>query len=299
MQVVLTWDRNRLARPKDPLDGMLLVRRLTATGKRVVYAATGLEAERTFAAGLLSFVEHHQNGDYLRMLSRDTIKGITHRVQRGYWPGGPIPFGYDRLILGEDSRPLRIIRDLDDGTQAILDPQSGEIREHLPKGRRHTKQDHELCTLIPSLPERVRAVQKLFVGYAAGKPTRQLRDEINAAGFRTSRGSRFTIQTILPILENPAYLGRCVYNRRTLSKWHRYQNGISIERNDEGVERRPESDWTRSTMPGSRLSMPIPLPRYNTGAPVCVNCSVIRPAGQSRPVIFSQGLLSVACAAAE
>ncbi len=45
------------------------------------------------------------------------------------------------------------------------------------------------------------------------------------------------------MLENPAYIGQCVYNRRTLSKWHRYREGSSIERQDEGAEKRPESDW--------------------------------------------------------
>lgn len=242
VSVVLTWDRNRLARPKDPLDGMLLERKLSGSGKRVVYAATGQEADRSFAGGLMSYVEHHQNGDYLRKLSRDTIRGIVHRVQRGQWPGGPIPFGFDRLIL-DGEKPKRIVRDQGDGTQAILDPATGEAVEELPKGRKFHKQDHEVCTLLPSEPSRVRAVQKMFADYASGKPTRQLRDDLNRSGFRTSRGSKFTVQTILPMLENPAYLGRCVYNRRTLSKWHRFKDGNSIERADEGVEKRPESEW--------------------------------------------------------
>lgn len=34
-----------------------------------------------------------------------------------------------------------------------------------------------------------------------------------------------------------------MYNRRTLSKWHRYQNGSSVERQDETVEKRGEEDW--------------------------------------------------------
>lgn len=63
------------------------------------------------------------------------------------------------------------------------------------------------------------------------------------AGFRTSRGRAFTVQTIIPMLENPAYAGRCVYNRSTFSKWHRHVKGESVERLDEGTERRPESDW--------------------------------------------------------
>jgi hypothetical protein len=212
------------------------------TGKRVVYAATGQEADRTFAGGLLGYVEHYQNGDHLRKLSRDTMRGTSSRARRGLWPGGPIPFGYDRLILDGDE-PRRIVRDLEDGGQLVLNAADGSEIERLLKGKRHGKQDHETVKLIPSDPSRVRVVQRMFADYAAGKPTRVLRDQINAAGFRTARGSAFTVQTILPILENPAYAGRCVYNRITRSKWHRYRDGNSIERHDEGIEDRPANDW--------------------------------------------------------
>jgi len=243
VELVLTWDRNRLARPKDPLDGMLLERQLTQAGKRVVYASTGKEASSDLADNLVSLVEHHQNGDYLRKLSRDSMRGIVSRVQQGRWPGGPIPFGYDRLLLDEAGQPRRIIRDQGDGSQVALDPQTGQQLERFPKGQRFQKQDHETCTLIPSTEARVRAVQRVFADFAAGKPTRQIREQLNEAGFRTSRGARFTNQTLIPMLENPAYIGQAVYNRRTLSKWHSYQNGQSVERAGEGVEHRPESDW--------------------------------------------------------
>lgn len=121
--------------------------------------------------------------------------------------------------------------------------ETGAEVDSLLRGRFHHKQEHERCTLVPSTPERVRAVQKLFADYAAGVPTRRLRDELNASGMRTSRGGWFTVQTILPMLENPAYVGRCVYNRRTLSKWHRFRDGSSVERQDEGIEKRSREDW--------------------------------------------------------
>ncbi len=242
IDIVLAWDRNRLARPKDAVDGILLERRLQQSGTRVVYASNGQEMDRSFASGLISYVEHYQNGDYLRKLSRDTMRGLVDRVKRGLWPGGPIPFGYDRLILDGD-KPKRIARDTLDGGQVVIDVCTGNVIDQIPKGKTHRKQDHELCTLIPSEPERVTAIQTFFRDYATGKPTRLLRDCLNDAGFRTSRGGRFTVQTILPMLENRAYIGQCVYNRRTHSKWHRFMNGASIERPDEGFERRSEKDW--------------------------------------------------------
>ena len=242
VEVVIAWDRNRLARPKDALDGLLLERQLHDAGKRVFYAASGQESDRSFTSGLLSYVEHYQNGDYLRKLSRDTMRGTVDRAKRGLWPGGPIPFGYDRLILDGET-PKRIVRARDDGGQVVLDASTGAELDSLPKGKSHKKQDHETCTLIPSDPARVRALQRMFEDYAQGVPTRRLRDDLNAAGFRTSRGQTFTIPTITPMLENPVYTGRCVYNRRTLSKWHRYSDGLSVERRDEGIEKRSEDDW--------------------------------------------------------
>ncbi len=233
---VVAWDRNRLARPKNAVDRLLLERRLQELGKRVVYVATGQELNSSFSSELISFVEHHQNGDYLRKLSRDTMRGLVARAKTGLWPGGPIPFGFDRLIL-DDGTPKRVVRDSSGGITATLDPESRETLERLGAGRRYRKQDHEQCTLIPSEVTRVRAIQQLFADYAIGKPTRRVRDDLNELGFRTSRGRRFTVQTLLPMLENPAYVGRCVYNRRTFSKWHRYADGSSVERQDEGFER--------------------------------------------------------------
>lgn len=242
VNVVIAWDRNRIARPKDPVEGMLLERQLIKSGKRVVYAATGQEAERSFTSDLIGLVEHHQNGDYLRKLSRDTMRGLVSRAQRGLWTGGPIPWGYDRLILNEDGTPNRIVRDQCDGSQVVLNAK-GEFVEQVPKGRQHKKQDHELTTLIPSEPERVRAVQKIFADFAAGLPTRTIRDSLNQAGFRTTRGAMFSHQSLIPMLENAAYIGRCEFNRRTESKWHRHTQGKSSERVDEGIEYRPASDW--------------------------------------------------------
>jgi len=60
VKFVVAWDRNRLARPKDAVDGLLLERQMQKAGKRVVYAATGQEAGRSFTSDLVGLVEHHQ-----------------------------------------------------------------------------------------------------------------------------------------------------------------------------------------------------------------------------------------------
>lgn len=246
VEIVLAWERNRLARPKDPVDGLLLERRLIQAGKRVCYVATGQEADRSFTSGLVGFVEHYQNGDYLRRLSRDTMRGRVARAQRGLRSGGKVPFGYDRLCLGTDGAPKRIIRDLPDGTQLLLHPETQEVMEHITDGHRYIKPDHETVTHIPSEPDRVKAIQSLFHDYAAGVPIRILRNRLNAAGMRTATRGVFTIGSLHTILRNPAYKGVLTFNRRTVSKWHRHVGGASghsVERHGEGIEARPKEDW--------------------------------------------------------
>lgn len=247
---VITWDRNRLARPKDAIDGVVLERRILKAGKRVFYVSTNQEAGRSFSDSITSLVENHQNGDYLRKLSRDTVRGVVSRVKRGRWPGGPIPFGFDRLFVDASGAPRKIVRQLNDRSLLVLDAISGAVIEEVGPGKTYKKQDHEEVTLIPSEPGRVGMVRKMFADYAAGVPVRRIRDELNASGFRTSYGRTFCIPSLNVILENAAYVGRCVYNKRTESKWHRLvvnggNTASSVERlsGDEGLEYRPESDW--------------------------------------------------------
>lgn len=108
-------------------------------GKQVFYASTGQETDKTFASGLISYVEHYQNGDYLRKLSRDTMRGMINCVKRGLWTCGGPPYGYDRLVLDKTGNPKKIVRDLADRSQLILHPESGQVLETLPPGVRFHK----------------------------------------------------------------------------------------------------------------------------------------------------------------
>jgi len=94
------------------------------------------------------------------------MRGTVDRARRGLWASGPPPFGFYRLIL-DGTTPKRIVRCLDDGSQIVLDAESDTV----PKGKSHKKQDHEVCTLIPALPERLRAIRRMFANYAACLPT--------------------------------------------------------------------------------------------------------------------------------
>lgn len=57
------------------------------------------------------------------------------------------------------------------------------------------------------VPEEAETVRKIFEDYAAGIPTRQIVDELNRAGYRTAKGSKFRTGAIRHIIQNEKYIG--------------------------------------------------------------------------------------------
>lgn len=56
-------------------------------------------------------------------------------------------------------------------------------------------------------PDTAPFVQRMFAEYAAGKAMREIADELNAQGLRTSRGAKFGVKTLNKMLQNRAYIG--------------------------------------------------------------------------------------------
>ena len=124
--------------------------------------------------------------------------------------------------------------------------------EQINDGHRYSKQDFELCSLIPSDSIRVQGVQKMFADYAAGAHQFDACGmNLTGGGIRTGRGRVFTAATIHAMLENQAYTGDCVYNKRTESKWHRHRSAGSIATPGRRVGKiGPERIGLRSRMRG-------------------------------------------------
>ena len=69
-------------------------------------------------------------------------------------------------------------------------------------------------------PETAPIVRKIFQDYAAGKPISEIKDELNAAGIRTSKGRAFTDNSFHRMFQNEKYIG--VYEYKDI----RDENGI-------------------------------------------------------------------------
>jgi DNA invertase Pin-like site-specific DNA recombinase len=83
-------------------------------------------------------------------------------------------------------------------------------------------------------PEDVQLVRNIFEKYLQGMTTRQLATWVNSSGFRSARGSQWSVPGITSVLKNDLYTGRFTYGKRQLGGYQ--------PRSKEGKFRDP-SDW--------------------------------------------------------
>ena len=65
-------------------------------------------------------------------------------------------------------------------------------------------------------PDTAPFVQRMFADYAAGKPMKQICEELDAQAIRTTRGAKFGVKTLNKMLKNRAYIGEY---RPATSRW--------------------------------------------------------------------------------
>jgi len=143
---------------------------------------------------------------YLKSLSRDTIRGQVTSAREGRFLGGPIPFGYKRIIRENGKSTLAL--DTEDKLNIVRRIFDSYVHKDM--------------------------------GY------RNIAETFNQGGIPAPRGGTWTASCIRAILLNPVYYGAYVWNRRTLSKFHYVKNGQAEKRprmEQDKVAYNPESEW--------------------------------------------------------
>lgn len=132
------------------------------------------------------------------------------------------PYGIDRLYIKEDGKPSHIIRNLPDGTQVKLDPETRAVLDRFGRNagrgtpQHYIKQKNEKIVLIPGAPEAVGAINLIFRKYHLENwGFCRIAEELNAQGIPASRGKQWATGTIRLIIRNPIYLGVGVANRES------------------------------------------------------------------------------------
>lgn len=78
--VVVLWSRDRLVRPEDPIDGLVLERQVRYAGWDLCYLTGSNATGHPLVDAILGLVEHHASGEYLRKLARDSLRNLLSVV---------------------------------------------------------------------------------------------------------------------------------------------------------------------------------------------------------------------------
>jgi len=205
-------------------------------GVEVCYVSENFNGDST--DDLLRPVKQWQARQESKDLSKVTIRGLLSKSETGCWMGGTPPYGYDLRYENADGKFLFILRHMPDGSKQLLDEKRILVRT---LARRESlsisKRDH--ARLVPSDPERVKVIERLFQMYAEqGKGYKSIAGTFNQEGIPTPRGPKWshiysgfwTDSTIRSILVNPIYAGDMVWNRRTDARFHRISKGRAVDR---------------------------------------------------------------------
>ncbi len=234
-------------------------------GVEVVYCNENLTGGD--ADDLIVGVRQWMAQKYVKDLSVTTIRGQVSHSESGAWCGGTPPYGYDLFYHNSTGRPYQRVRWLESGDKEIYEP-DGRLIRVLPRGERLNTSKRDIAKLVPSTPERVAIIKRIFNEYVKlGRGCKSIADHLNRGGIPSPRDgkwsanthSKWSLSTIRAIVRNPAYRGDTVWNRRTFAKFNRVTAGGAKARSriEAGTPRHnPESDWI--VVPGTHEPLVLP-----------------------------------------
>jgi site-specific DNA recombinase len=243
-QTILVWDIKRFGRMSSDEVGYYrwLFRQ---AGAEIVYTSEGFTG--TSADKFLRFFKQEAARDESATLSKAVIRGLVSLADQGWWPGGMAPYGYDLGYYDRTGRLFQIVRANGSGEKLVLDG-AGRLVRAVPRGQKVKASDTEHVRLLPSLPERVEVVRRIFAWYTGGSPLgfKTIADRLNREGVASPRGRGWALSSIRVMLMNDCYIGRVVWNQRAMGKFYRIAGRREVERDGCGrrrMEWNAPEDW--------------------------------------------------------
>jgi site-specific DNA recombinase len=179
---VIAYSTSRVSRKQ--IDALLYERELRAAGVEIVFA-TGAPADPTSAEGILQLQIGRAFDEFERnRLARETKRGLRELAEQGYDTGGRPPYGYRRHTADSG------------GGRASLEPEPDEAPVV-----------NEIYELFAVERLGLKAIAN-HLNRPGGPPSPRHVDS------KRNIQNRWAASTIRAMLQNPAYTGRRVWNRR-------------------------------------------------------------------------------------
>ena len=271
-RLILTYDRARHTRA-DIFEAASYADRILKAGADVVYCVEGksLSTDHEMVWAIETFQKH----EVLKQTSRDTLRGMLALARKGYWCGGPIPYGFDAEIVEKGSEePVRRIRTVrrahrqpggpqDAAIHHILDVKGEFVREVRSSTENFfpLKSDGELTRLVQGDPRRVEAVKFIFDAMAnRNMGFKAIARELNSRKIPPPGGwGLWCASAVKAIVHNPIYHGVLEWNSRTEAKYTFVQDGNMVPkpRSAKGqVFEHEEQDRIRFDLPDLAIVTP-------------------------------------------
>ena len=245
-QAVIVWNSDRFSRG-DVTETEHYRYLLRQANVKVLSVTEDYLARDGIDGDVLRTVKQFQNRQYVISLSQNTLRGQISAVLAESDPGRAAPYGYDREILAPDGSVLFRIRFCPGRVREMYD-KDGKLQATYTKGQSLSKPGKECkARLVLSDPERVQVIQDIFQMCLDGVGFASIAASLNAKGIPGPLREVWGHTTVKAILENPAYRGDLVWNRRTEAKFYRVQKGRAQKRQREigeaKVVKTPKDEW--------------------------------------------------------
>lgn len=188
---ILVYDVSRWGRFQDVDESAYYEFICKRAGIAVHYCAEEFENDGSIASSILKVNKRAAAADFSRGLSKKVFLGQSRITRMGFWRGGMPGYGLRRQLIQE----------------------SGAVRQTLEHGQQKYLQTDRI-KIIHGPEAEVETVRRMFNAFAfEGKYLGDIAAELNAAHIRTTRGLRWTGETVGKILANEAYTGSLIFNR--------------------------------------------------------------------------------------
>ena len=167
---ILVWKLSRFARNRE--DSIIYKSLLRKRGIQVISINEPLED--TPSGRLLEGIIEVIDEFYSANLSEDVVRGMRESVSRGFYPGGPVPYGYKRATFHDGDTP-----------RSRLEPD----------------------------PHTAPVVERIFRECISGQGLVEIARGLNADGLRTRSGQTWGKTTLHKLLRNEAYTGVLLWDR--------------------------------------------------------------------------------------
>ncbi len=223
--VVVVQDATRLTR-SGPAHGMHILFELRSVGVDFISVKDDLpEGDMGDVMRTLQYYAAKQQADGIAFAATRGASASLYTGKTAHCKAPP--FGIDRLYCSEDGTPKHINRNLPDGCQVKLHPNTREILERFGRNQKtgvpahYIKQKTEQIRLVPGDPEHVRIVREIFEKHLRdGWGYFRIAQNLNDRGIVAPRGGQWSLATVRSILFNPTYLGLGIANLATTAVYY-------------------------------------------------------------------------------